>query len=101
MASFFITGASRGLGLAFVRELTVLPQVSLIFASAREESAALDEVAKKSLGKVVVVKLDVTDQASIKMAAAETKAKLGDKGLDVLINNAGVCQYVGDGIKSM
>ena len=51
--------------------------------------------------RVVVVKLDVTNEASIKQAAAEVEAKLEGKGLDVLINNAGVCQYAPDGVKSM
>ncbi|OKP10351.1 hypothetical protein PENSUB_4198 [Penicillium subrubescens] len=103
MASILITGASRGFGLALVRELSSRPaaQVSKVFAAARGDSPALKEVAAASSGRVSVVRLDVTDEPSIKSAAAEVEAQLGGKGLDVLINNAGVCQYAGDGVKSM
>lgn len=103
MATFLVTGASRGLGLALVRELTSLPasEVSQVIASARGDAPALDKLAQTSSGRVVTVKLDVTDQASIKKAAAEVETKLGGKGLDVLINNAGICQYAFEGTKSM
>lgn len=103
MASFLITGASRGFGLALARELAARPtsEVSRVIATTRRDSPALDELAQQSSGRVAVVKLDVTDQASVKQAATETAAILGDRGLDVLINNAGVCQYAPDGIKSM
>ncbi|KAM4065218.1 short chain dehydrogenase [Hirsutella rhossiliensis] len=103
MASFLITGASRGFGLALARELVSLPatKVGKVIASARGDSPDLDELAKNSAGRVVVVRLDVTNQESIKQAAADVEAKLGGKGLDVLINNAGVCQYASDGVKSM
>jgi len=103
MASFLITGASRGLGLAFVKELVALPssQVSKIIATARSDAPALSEIEQQSSGRVAVVKLDVTDQASIKKAAAEVDSILGDKGLDVLINNAGICQYDFQGVASM
>ncbi|KAI8312746.1 hypothetical protein K4K59_005480 [Colletotrichum sp. SAR11_240] len=103
MASFLITGASRGFGLALTRELASRPasEVGTIIASARGDSSDLNEVAKSSSGRVVLVKLDVTDDASVKKAAAEVEEKLGGKGLDVLINNAGVCQYATDGTKSM
>ena len=103
MASYLITGASRGFGLALARELASHPasDVSKIFATARGDASALEELAQKSPGRVVVVKLDVTNEASIKQAAAEVEANLKGKGLDVLINNAGVCQYAFDGVKSM
>ncbi|KAK4641211.1 hypothetical protein QC761_610380 [Podospora bellae-mahoneyi] len=103
MTSFFITGASRGFGLALVKELLALPtsKVSKIIASSRSDSSALSEVVNSSSGRAEWVKLDVTDQESIKKAAAETEAKLGGKGLDVLINNAGICEYAFQGIKSM
>ena len=103
MATFLITGASRGLGLALARELASLPasEVSKVIASARGDAPALDKLAQTSSGRVVVVKLDVTDQASIKKAAAEIETKLGGKGLNVLINNAGICQHAFEGVKSM
>ncbi|OBT60745.1 hypothetical protein VE03_10876 [Pseudogymnoascus sp. 23342-1-I1] len=103
MASYLITGASRGFGLALVRELVSLPatDVGKIFAAARGDSLGLDELAKSSSDRVIIVKLDVTNQESIKQAAAKVETKLEGKGLDVLINNAGVCQYSADGVKSM
>ncbi|KAJ5595317.1 short chain dehydrogenase domain-containing protein [Penicillium hispanicum] len=103
MASFLITGASRGFGLALIHQLVSLPvsQVGKIFATARGDSPALEELSKNSSGRIVYVKLDVTNESSIKQAAAEVEAVLGHKGLDVLINNAGVCHYASDGVKSM
>ncbi|KAI1443903.1 NAD(P)-binding protein [Annulohypoxylon stygium] len=103
MASFLVTGASRGFGLALVRRLASLSatDVGQVFATARGYSPVLEELEKNSYGRVVVVKLDVTNETCIKQAAAEVEAKLGGKGLDVLINNAGICQYAPDGVKSM
>ncbi|KAK3984331.1 hypothetical protein QBC44DRAFT_337171 [Cladorrhinum sp. PSN332] len=103
MASFLITGASRGLGLAFVQELASLPpsKVSKVIAATRTDSPALNDLTKASSGRVVPVILDVASEASIKAAAAKVESTLGGDGLDVLINNAGVCHYVSDGVKSM
>ncbi|KAL8849530.1 MAG: hypothetical protein Q9221_005464 [Calogaya cf. arnoldii] len=103
MASYLITGTSRGFGLALVHELAALPvsDVSKIFATARGDAPALTELVKKSSGRVIFIQLDVTDEASIKKAAAEVEANLAGKGLDVLINNAGVCQYAFEGVQSM
>ncbi|KAL8780239.1 MAG: hypothetical protein Q9213_006561 [Squamulea squamosa] len=103
MASYLITGASRGLGLALANQLASLPasDVTKIFATARGDAPALEELAKKSPGRVLIVQLDVTDKASIKQAAAKVEANLEGRGLDVLINNAGVCQYAADGVGSM
>ena len=41
-----------------------------------------------------IIQLDVTDEQSIKAAANSTSAILGDKGLDFLINNAGIVSLV-------
>ncbi|RAH86237.1 short chain dehydrogenase reductase [Aspergillus japonicus CBS 114.51] len=75
MASVLITGASRGFELALL--------------------------AAASAGRVLVVQLDVTDEVSVRKAAADVETQLDGKGLDILINNAGICQYVSDGVKSM
>lgn len=95
MASFFVTGASRGFGLASVRDLASLPatQFRKVTASARGDAPALNELAQRSSGRVNVIQLDVTDQTSVKTAAAEAETVLGGKRLDVLINNAGFGQY--------
>ncbi|OJJ96363.1 hypothetical protein ASPACDRAFT_1891234 [Aspergillus aculeatus ATCC 16872] len=103
MASVLITGASRGFGLALARELSSRSEteISKVFATARGDSSPLSELAAVSAGRVSVVQLDVTDEVSIRNAAGEVEKQLSGKGLDILINNAGVCQYVGDGVKSM
>lgn len=82
MPTYFITGANRGLGLEFARQLSQRKDGTTILATAREPEKAAD------LARLVheVIPLDVADAASI--------AALGDhvKGrpIDVLINNAGV-----------
>ncbi|PYH81855.1 NAD(P)-binding protein [Aspergillus uvarum CBS 121591] len=91
MALVLITGASRGSSIALVRELSTCPamQIRQVFATARRESSALSELAAASAGRVLVVQIDVETQLSSK------------EGRDILINNAGICQYVGDGVKLM
>ena len=103
MASVLITGASRGFGLALVREFASRPtsNIGKIFATARGDSTALNELAQKSPERVVLVRLDVTNQDSIREAAAQVETKLAGKGLDILINNAGVCQYARGGVPTM
>ncbi|KAF2281457.1 short chain dehydrogenase reductase [Westerdykella ornata] len=103
MASLFITGASRGLGLALVRELASLPssKVRKVIAGARGDASALKDIAEKSDGRVSVVQLDVTNPPIIQQAAAETERLLEGKGLDVLVNNAGICQYAFGGVATM
>jgi NAD(P)-dependent dehydrogenase (short-subunit alcohol dehydrogenase family) len=103
MATYLITGASRGLGLEFTRQLSSRPisEVSKVFATARGDAPSLKELSKNSSGRVVVIKLDSTDEATIKAAAAEVEARLDGKGLDVLINNAGISQFSPKGVAQM
>lgn len=94
MASFLITGASKGLGLAFVKDLASRKssEVSKIFAGARTNVDALKELSQND-SRIHFVKLDVTNQESVKEAASEVEKKLEGKGLDVLVNNAAICHY--------
>lgn len=103
MTSVLITGASRGFGLALVHEFASRPasSISKIFATARGDSPTLNELAQKSPERVVLIQLDVTNQDSIRKAAAQVETNLGGKGLDILINNAGVCQYAPGGVPTM
>jgi NAD(P)-dependent dehydrogenase (short-subunit alcohol dehydrogenase family) len=104
MSSYLVTGAGRGLGLALVVELSKLSddQVSVVFAATRSSpSGALQELIQKSNGKVAHIEMVITDKDSLGKAAAQVGKHLAGKGLDYLINNAGVMPYVSDGIASM
>lgn len=103
MASYLVTGSSRGIGFALVALLASLPlsQATVIFATTRSDSPQLNQLAEKYLGRVIVIKLDVTSQASILQAAVEVEKSLDGKGLDVLINNAGIMGFTPDGITAM
>ena len=79
MATYLVTGSSRGLGLNLVARLLAHPSatVGTIFATARSDaSIELKELVDGSAGRVQFVKLDVTDKVSIKEAAAKSRVSL-------------------------
>lgn len=80
-----ITGAARGIGKAFAeayaREGATVAIADIDITRARETAAAIGDQA-------IAVEMDVTDQASIDAAVAETVRRLGR--IDILINNAAV-----------
>lgn len=82
MTTYLITGANRGLGLEFARQLSTRKDDTRILATAREPEKAVD------LQRLVhaVYPLDVADPKSIEKLADHVK----DQPIDVLINNAGV-----------
>lgn len=85
--TFLVTGANRGIGLEFARQLSV--RGDRILATARDVDKAVD-VARLSHQ---VIPLDVADAASIEALSEHIK----DQPIDVLVNNAGVSS----GIKSV
>lgn len=104
MCSYLITGAGRGLGLALVRQLCLLPpsQVAVVFAATRSEPTAdLQALIDGSDGRVVHITLVVTNRQSIEKAVEEVERRLPGAGLDVLINNAGVMPGAFEGIAKM
>ncbi|WP_299777478.1 L-iditol 2-dehydrogenase [uncultured Roseobacter sp.] len=78
-----ITGAARGIGLAFaqayVREGAQVAIADIDMARARQAADDLGAAA-------IAVEMDITDQASIDRAVAETVQHFGQ--IDILINNA-------------
>ena len=80
-AVVLITGANRGLGLAFARE-ALARGARRVYAGARDPKGI-------TLPGVVAIQLDVTDPESVARAAREC----GD--VNVLVNNAGVADTGG------
>ena len=78
-----ITGAARGIGLAFARAyVREGAQVAIADINAEGAAATAAEIGDKA----IAVHLDVTQQASIDAAVATVEARFG--GIDILINNA-------------
>ncbi|CEJ02853.1 hypothetical protein RMCBS344292_16847 [Rhizopus microsporus] len=87
MSIYVVTGASRGLGLEFVKQLSA--KGNTIFACARNPDQA-EELKKLIDNKnVYSIKLDTTNEQSLKSAVDEI-SKHAPNGIDVLINNAGI-----------
>lgn len=104
MASYLVTGTGRGVGLELVTQLLALPssQVSTVFATTRSSpTTALQNLIDKSNGRLVHIPLLVTDKSSIEKAVGLTEQKLDGKGLDVVVNNAGIQPFTPDGIQNM
>src|SRR5689334_8738855 len=74
----FVTGANRGIGLAFAKEL-LERGAKKVYAGVRNPDAV-------SLPGVVPVKLDVTYPASVSAAAAKCH------DVNLLVNNAGIAR---------
>ena len=78
--TYFVTGANRGIGLELTRQLISKGQHVIATTRDRAKAGPLIET------RATVMELDVADAASI----AAVAAKLGARGIDVLINNAGI-----------
>lgn len=88
MGTYVITGANRGLGLEFTRQL--VSRDDKVFATCRNptEAAELNLLANKHKRNITVLKLDVTDDTSILQARKLVEHQVDS--VDVLINNAGI-----------
>jgi NAD(P)-dependent dehydrogenase (short-subunit alcohol dehydrogenase family) len=88
MPSYLVTGASRGLGYAFVRHLAAVPGNTVI-GMVRNKEATLARLEKDGIVNVAIVEADITDREALTAAYAEV-TNINKGSLDVLINNAGL-----------
>jgi len=79
MATVLITGANKGIGLELCRQLQ--GRGDEVVALCRKASPELE-----ALGVRVFEKVDVTDPAALESVSQ----KLGNRRIDILINNAGI-----------
>lgn len=85
-----IQGASRGIGLGFVRTLLAQPQVGQVVATCRNPAQAehLQQLRERHPERLQIEALDVSDEASI--AAAAQRIGKTTPQLALLLNAAGV-----------
>ena len=65
---------------------------NVVIAACRtpEKAQSLTDLLATAKGKLHIVKIDVSDASSIRAAYEPVASVVGDKGIDVLYNNAGI-----------
>ena len=88
MRNVIVTGGSRGLGLAIVRNLAA--SGDRVIALARRSSDELDALtaAQRETGEVAFVACDLSDIGAIPLVVRDIKKRFGPVG--ALVNNAGL-----------
>jgi len=88
-----VTGASKGIGAAIAKHLAAEGAAVVVNYSSSKEGAdrVVDEIAKQG-GKAIAVRANIARKVDIERLFAETKKAFGK--LDILINNAGVYEFV-------
>ena len=86
--TILITGGSRGIGEAIVREAAGKMNVAFTYMNSEEKARALESELNDKFGGVYSVKCDVRDKDSVKNAVEVVKQRFGK--IDILVNNAGI-----------
>jgi NAD(P)-dependent dehydrogenase (short-subunit alcohol dehydrogenase family) len=82
-----VTGAGSGLGRDIA--LGLAAKGYAVFGTA-VSPAEVEDLKKVSGGRVSLAVCDITKEVGVKAWAAGVSSALGDRGLDILINNAGI-----------
>jgi NAD(P)-dependent dehydrogenase (short-subunit alcohol dehydrogenase family) len=94
MRRVVVTGANRGLGLEFARQLLVAGDEVVATARRPKKSDELNKLATTSGGRLTVVGLDVGDPDDVAHAALQIGERFD--AVDLLINNAGIWTAPGE-----
>ena len=88
-----VTGASKGIGAEIARTLAAEgAAVAVNYSSSQEGADGVVADIKRAGGKAVAIQGDVSKSADVQRIFAETKKAFGK--LDVLVNNAGVYEFL-------
>jgi NAD(P)-dependent dehydrogenase (short-subunit alcohol dehydrogenase family) len=90
-----VTGASRGIGRAIARRLADDGAHVLVhYNSSQSQADELVGEITAAGGSAEAVGANLENVDSVNRLVADVKSRLGDRKLDVLVNNAGVLDYV-------
>ena len=85
----FITGGSRGLGLAMAEQFARHgAQIAICARDAQELARARESIERESGGTVATFVCDVSDREQVESTIEKVEHHFG--GIDVLVNNAGI-----------
>ncbi|KAI0353990.1 NAD-P-binding protein [Trametes cingulata] len=89
--TWLVTGTSRGIGLELVKQLVASP-ANTVIATCRNvaKASSLTRLKDAAQGELHILELEVDDFDAIRASAKDIAAILGDRGLDYLVNNAGI-----------
>lgn len=93
--SILVTGTNRGIGLEIVRQLlSAAHPPEYVFATCRSPSSAdeLNSLAEAN-SSLHIIQLDTTSLDTFDRVRTEVAEVVGDAGLNVLFNNAGLFQW--------
>lgn len=83
--TWFVTGASKGLGLSLVKRL--LSTGNQVVATTRNTTALLDALTEEPTDNLLALSVDLTNDQSVNGAIGQAINRFGR--LDVVVNNAG------------
>jgi 3-oxoacyl-[acyl-carrier protein] reductase len=88
-----VTGASKGIGASIAKQLAAEGAAVVVnYASSKADAERMVGDIARDGGRAIAVQADVAQPAEVARLFAETKAKFGR--LDVLVNNAGVYEFL-------
>lgn len=90
MPVYCVTGANRGLGLEFVRQLAENTANTVLATSRSTSPGDISDLKAVSSSNTHILQCDIGDVDSIKSFVGEAGKVLAGKKIDFLINNAGV-----------
>lgn len=84
----FITGGSRGIGEATVREAAGKYNVVFTYLNSEDRAKALERELNEKFGGVMAIRCDASSSSDVQNAVALAKKRF--MRVDVLVNNAGI-----------